>query len=102
MALTKHQKLARGMKRLSDVLDAHFQKVASIIALQFHFFEKPSPIECLLMSEKTLGAMIRTHLCGMELFSPNAELRLAAKHSPLVACVLYLQSKTRLLSKLNF
>lgn len=98
MALTKHQKLARGMKRLSDALDVHCQKAASILnVLQFHFFETHLIIGRPLMSEKTLGTMMRTHRCGMELFSPNAELRSAAQRSPLIGCVLtprfYLRSR---------
>ena len=39
MALTKHQKLARGMKRLFEDLEVHFQKTASSLnGLQLHFF----------------------------------------------------------------
>ena len=40
MALTKHQKLARGLKALFDALDSHYQKTASLLdVLQFHFYE---------------------------------------------------------------
>ena len=89
MALTKHQKLARGMKRLSDAFEVHFQKTSSILnALQFHFFETHLIIGRPLMSKGTLQTMIRTHRCAMELFSPNADLRSAAQRSPLIGCIL--------------
>jgi hypothetical protein len=102
MALTKHQKLARGMKRLSNALEIHCQKTASILnVLQFHFFETHWIIGRPLMSEETLQTMMRTHRYAMTLFSPNAELRSAAQHSPLIGCVLtprfYLRSKVLVL-----
>jgi len=40
MALTKHQKLAKGIKSLLDSLEIHFQKTAkSINCLQLAFYE---------------------------------------------------------------
>jgi len=102
MALTKHQKLARGMKHLTEVLEIHCRKTASMLdVLQFHFFETHLIIGRPLMSEKTLGTIMRMHRCTMGLLSPNKELRLAAEHSPLIGCVFtplfYLQSRVLVL-----
>jgi hypothetical protein len=98
MALTKHQKLARTMKRFSDDLDTHYQKTASMLnVLQLHFYETHLIIGRSLMSEKTLGTMMRTHRWAMERLSPNPDLRSAAQNSPLIGCVLsppiYLRSR---------
>jgi hypothetical protein len=98
MALTKHQKLARGMKRLSDALDIHFQKTASILnVLQFHFFETHLIIERPLMSEKVLQSMMRVHRWAIGIFSFDDELLSAARNAPLIGFVFtprfYLRSR---------
>lgn len=86
------------MKRLSDALKIHFRKTASFLnVLQFYFFETHLILGRPLASEKTLQAMMRTHRCGISVFSLNEELRLAAQNSPLIAWVFtptfYLQSR---------
>ena len=89
MALTKHQKLAKKMKLLSQALEDHFQKTAAILnALQFHFYETHLIVGRPLMSEKKLQLMMRVHKCGMAHLSPKQELREAAEHFPLISCIL--------------
>lgn len=102
MALNKHQKLARGMKRLFDALESHYQKTASVLeVLQFHFFETHLILGRPLMSERVLQTMMRSHKCAMSLLSPNEQLRLAAQYAPLIGFVLtppfYLRSKVLVL-----
>jgi len=85
MALTKHQKLLRGIKSLLTKLDIHHKKVASLLdALQFHFYESHWIIRGPQISERNLVAMMYTHLCGLQHFAPNEELRKAARESPLI------------------
>jgi hypothetical protein len=89
MALTKHQKLARGIKSLFEALNAHRQKVAFLLeAIQFHFYEpfliKGHP----LMKERALQAMMYAHRTSLALFSPNAEIKTACNTKPLIGCVI--------------
>ena len=98
MALTKHQKLARGIKRLFDALEIHYQKTAAILnALQLHFYETHLLIGRPLMTERALAAMMRTHVCGLKIFSPDEKLRAAAGDSPLIGLIItppfYLRSR---------
>lgn len=76
MALTKHEKLARGIKTLLRNLDAHFKKVADCLnVVQFHFSELYLIPGRPLMAESTLAAMMRIYVCGIQCLSSNAELR---------------------------
>jgi hypothetical protein len=99
MALTKHQKLARGIKSLLDALDIHYEKTAATLnVLQLHFYETHLIVGRPLMSERALAALMYTHRCGLKYFASNEELRTAAQLSPLIGCVitprLYLRSRT--------
>ncbi len=88
MALTRHQKLARGLKALFSALDDHHQKTATMLnVLQFHFYETHLIIGRRLMTERALKTMMDTHRCGLKHFALNEELRAAARSSPLIACV---------------
>ncbi len=89
MALTKHEKLARGIKRLCEDFEVHYQKTALLLnALQFHFYEIYWIVGRPRMSKQTLQVMGRTHLCGMQLLSSNPVLQSAAQHFPFIGCVL--------------
>lgn len=91
MALTKHQKLARGLRALLEALDLHHQKTANTLnALQLHFYEPYKIIGAPEITEQALQTMMNTHRCGLKLFSPNKELRIAAQSSPLIGCIIYL------------
>lgn len=100
MALTKHQKLARGIKHLFDALEIHYQKTAAILnSMQLHFYETHLLIGRPLMTERALTAMMRTHVCGLKIFSPDEKLRIVAHSSPLIGLVItppfYLHSRVR-------
>lgn len=102
MALTKHQKLARAMKRLLGDLEDHFQKTESNLnALQFHFFETHLIIGRPLMTKATLQTMMRTHKCAMTLLAPDPKVQSAAQNYPLIGCILtprfYPKSKIHIL-----
>lgn len=89
MALTKHQKLARGIKSLLDALDAFHLKVAKVSnVLQFHFYETHLILGRPLITEKALATMMRTHLYALGIFSPNEKMREAAKTAPFIGMVL--------------
>lgn len=89
MALTKHQKLARGIKSLLDALDAFHLKVAKVSnVLQFHFYETHLILGRPLITEKALATMMRTHLYALSIFSPNEKTREAAKAAPFIGMVL--------------
>lgn len=89
MALTKHQKLAKELKTLLADLDAFYHKVAAQLdILQFHFFEKYTLVGRPKMSTTTLQTMMKTHRCGLKLFSPNEELRSACRSKPLLGAIL--------------
>lgn len=89
MALTKHQKLARGIKSLLDALDAFHLKMAKVSnILQFHFCETHLILGRPLITEKALATMMRTHLYALSIFSPNEKMREAAKSAPFIGMVL--------------
>jgi len=89
MALTKHQKLARGIKSLLDDLDAFHLKVAKVSnVLQFHFYETHLILGRPLITEKALATMMRTHLYALSIFSPNEKVREAVKSAPFIGMVL--------------
>lgn len=98
MALTKHQKLARGIKSLLDTLDNFHLKVAKVSnVLQFHFYETHLILGRPLITEKALATMMRTHLYALCVFSPDKKTREAAKSAPFIGIVLtpsfYLRSR---------
>jgi len=102
MALTKHQKLARAMKRLLEDLEDHFQKTAlNLNALQLHFYETHLIIGRPLMTEATLQTMMRTHKCAMTLLAHDPKVQSAAQNHPLIGCILtpcfYPKSRTHIL-----
>jgi hypothetical protein len=87
MALTKHQKLARGLKSLLNALDDHHQKTAKMLnVLQFHFYETHLIYGRPVITERAFETMMHTHRCGLNLFSPSEELRSAARSAPLIGC----------------
>lgn len=89
MALTKHQKLARGIKSLLDALDAFHLKVAKVSnVLQFHFYETHLILGRPLITEKALATIMRTHLYALSIFSPNEKMREAAKSAPFIGMIL--------------
>jgi len=89
MALTKHQKLAKGIKSLLDSLEIHFQKTAkSINCLQLAFYETYLMIGRPLMNKHTLNAMMHTHLFSLKFFSINENIRKIAKNSPLINMII--------------
>ncbi len=86
MALTKHQKLARGLKALLAALDEHHEKAASMLnALQMHFYETHLILGRRVITEQALKVMMNTHRCALCLFAPNEELRTAARSSPSIS-----------------
>lgn len=88
MAQTKHQKLANGMRQLLDALETHFHKAAVIVnSLQLHFYEPIPIIGRPLMTKQALLTLMRTHICGLKLFSPCKELRTAAHDSPQIGII---------------
>ena len=98
MSLTKHQKLARGIKSLLDTLDNFHLKVAKVSnVLQFHFYETHLILGRPLITEKALAAMMHTHRYALRIFSPNEKMREAANSAPLIGIVLtpqfYLRSR---------
>lgn len=70
--------------------------------LQSHFFESHLIIGRPLMYEEILKEMINSHRYALAQISPNEEVWLAAKKSPLLGCIttptFYSQSKTHFLS----
>ena len=101
MALTKHQKLARGLRALLTRLYEHHQKTANILnALQFHFYEDHLIAGRPAITESASKAMMKTHRCWLKLYSLNEALRIAAQSAPLIGMIftprLYPVSKTRL------
>lgn len=89
MALTKHQKLARGIKSLLQNLEDFHLKVAKISnVLQFHFYETHLILDRPLITEKALATMMRTHLYALSIFSPDQKTREAAKSAPFLGMVL--------------
>lgn len=98
MALTKHQKLARGIKSLLQNLEDFHLKVARVSnVLQFHFYETHLILGRPLITEKALATMMRTHLYALRIFSPDEKTREAAKSAPFIGMVLtpafYLRSR---------
>ncbi len=88
MALTKHQKLARGIKSLLKNLEDFHSKVADKSnTLYFFFSETYLILGRPLMSEKTLKAMMETHRHALQKFSPNELVREAATSAPLIGMV---------------
>jgi hypothetical protein len=89
MALTKHEKLARGMSHLLNSLEEHFQKTAkSLNCLQLFFYETHLMIGRPLMSQRVLAAMMHTHVCGLKFLAPDEKIRAIARSSPLISMVL--------------
>lgn len=102
MALTKHQKLARAMKKVLEDLEDHFLKTASNLnALQLHFYETHLIIGRPQMTEITMQTMMRTHKCAMTLLAHDPKMQSAAQNHPLIGCILtpcfYPQSRTHIL-----
>jgi hypothetical protein len=88
MALTKHQKLARGIKSLLQNLEDFHRKVAGKSnTLYFFFHETHLILGRPLMSEKTLKTMMETHRYALQRFSPNEKVREAATSAPLIGMV---------------
>ena len=88
MRLTKHQRLARGLKALFKNLDAFYHSVAiQLDVLQFHFFEKHLIAGRPKMNARALQCMMHTHRCGLKHFSLNKELRNACTSKPLIGLI---------------
>ena len=88
MALTKHQKLARGIKSLLQNLEDFHRKVADKSNVLYFFFSETYLILGRpLMSEKTLKTMMETHRYALQRFSPNEKVREAATSAPLIGMV---------------
>ncbi len=88
MALTKHQKLARGIKSLLQNLEDFHRKVADKSNVLYFFFSETYLILGRpLMSEKTLKAMMETHRYTLQRFSTNEKVREAATSAPLIGMV---------------
>ncbi|MEN9343254.1 MAG: hypothetical protein RLZZ453_41 [Chlamydiota bacterium] len=88
MALTKHQKLARGIKSLLQNLEDFHRKVADKSNVLYFFFSETYLILGRpLMSENTLKAMMETHRYALQRFSPNEKVREAATSAPLIGMV---------------
>lgn len=101
MALTKYEKLARGLKALLHHHDTHAQKTAEWLnVIQFHFSEPYPIVGRPLMSERTLAAMMRTHICGIQTLSSDAQFRSLCKSLPHICSVvtppIYLSSRVRI------
>ncbi len=88
MALTKHQKLARGIKSLLQNLEDFHRKVADKSNVLYFFFSETYLILGRpLMSEKTLKTMMEIHRYALQRFSPNEKIREAATSAPLIGMV---------------
>lgn len=84
MALTKHQKLAKGIKAILDLLDIdHPSNVASINFLQFycHPSELIAPLS--QIEESNFRTMLNTYRCSLRFLAPNKELQRAAQSLPI-------------------
>ena len=89
MALTKHEKLARGISHLLNSLEEHFQKTAkSLHCLQLFFYETHLMIGRPLMNRRVLAAMMHTHVCGLKFLAGDEKIRAIAQSSPLISMVL--------------
>lgn len=88
MALTKHQKLARGIRSLLQNLEDFHAKVAEKSNVLYFFFSETYLILGRpLMSEKTLKTMMEIHRYALQRFSPNEKVREAATSAPLISMV---------------
>jgi len=87
MRLTKHERLAKGLRALFANLDEHYRKTAvSLDAIQFHFYEKKLIANRLLMSQQTLKTMMYAHYHGLRHLSDKEEVRHAC-FKPLIGAV---------------
>jgi hypothetical protein len=90
MALTKHQKLARGLKALLDVLDEHYQKVAAALnVLQLHFIETHHVPGRPPMTKEVFKTMTKTYACGLQRFSLDDEVQSAAHSVPTMGIAIH-------------
>ncbi len=90
MALTKHQKLARGIKSFNDSMDIFFKHTSTFVdALQFHFYETHWIIGRPLIAENTLRSMMFTHRRAMALLAENENLKKTCQTKPLIGCIFW-------------
>jgi hypothetical protein len=87
MRLTKHERLAKGLRALFANLDEHYRKTAiSLDVVQFHFYEKKLIANRPLMSQQALRAMMYAHYHGLRHLSDKEEIRNAC-FKPLIGAV---------------
>lgn len=76
MRLTKHERLAKGLRALFANLDEHYRKTAiSLDVVQFHFYEMKLIANRPLMSQQALRAMMYAHYHGLRRLSDKEEIR---------------------------